>query len=321
MAREWTLNYGLPGYDFLEILENGLATQAILNESPTEVTVGDDTYQVILTGNFVYGDGTPGPESGVITGIEVYAGAALVGEATGYNIDVDDFGDAFDDLGGGDFSAFMDLFFLSAGPRVIINGSDDTEHLSFITGGAEYTLRGNGGNDSLIGGLHDDEIFGGAGKDVVYANDGDDYVVGGNGSDTLLGGLGQDELRGGKGHDKLHGQVDDDVLFGGKGNDQFIFFDVVLGPGGAGVDTIMDLKPGQDVIKLDSDIFVGIGSKLNASEFHAGSNAQDADDHIIYKKKSGALFYDSDGDGAANKVKFAILDNKPDLSHTDFIMI
>ena len=60
---------------------------------------------------------------------------------------------------------------------------------------------------------------------------------------------------------------------------------------------------------------------LGAGEFHVGNDAQDANDHIIYNANTGAVFFDPDGVGGVGKTKFAILDNKPDLSADDFIMI
>ncbi|WP_099508020.1 calcium-binding protein [Microvirga ossetica] len=60
---------------------------------------------------------------------------------------------------------------------------------------------------------------------------------------------------------------------------------------------------------------------MKAGFFHAGKAAHDANDRIVYDKKTGALFYDADGTGKMAQVKFATLTNKPVLKATDFFVI
>lgn len=67
------------------------------------------------------------------------------------------------------------------------------------------TLRGDPGNDVLIGGGVSDKILGGPGGDVVSGRRGDDWLFGGPGDDRLIGGPGNDQLRGGPGTDFLSG--------------------------------------------------------------------------------------------------------------------
>ncbi len=74
------------------------------------------------------------------------------------------------------------------------------------------------------------------------------------------------------------------------------------------VDTIKKFESGKDKIYLNLDIFTELSSgPLSPSQFHKGTAAADADDRIIYDKKSGSLYYDADGSGAAGQVKFADL--------------
>ena len=47
-----------------------------------------------------------------------------------------------------------------------------------------------------------------------------------------------------------------------------------------------------------------------------GTAAQDANDRIIYDSDSGAVLYDSDGNGAASPFQIALLD--PGLAMTNF---
>ena len=305
MARHWTIHHGNPDFDFLQTMEDALHTANIINENGSKVVIGGGGLKVVFTGHdFVDVDGTPGPESGTVTGVKVFDHGTLVAEASGYDLDVSALDTPFNDLiKHNDFSSFHGLFFGSGGPRIVVDGSEDRDVLS-APADIPFTFRGNGGNDKFLGSGSGDKIFGGADNDLLKGRQGEDLIKGGSGNDKLFGG------------------EQDDHLFGGSGHDAFIF-DVALGNGilQAGVDHIADFNPGEDVIKLDKSVFTGIGNVLGAGEFHVGSKAQDANDHIIYKASTGALFFDPDGVGGVGKTKFAILDNKPDLSHDDFIMI
>lgn len=89
-----------------------------------------------------------------------------------------------------------------------------------LTGDLDGNIKGNGGDNNLVGNAGDNVLKGGGGKDVLVGNDGDDTLVGGKGKDVLLGDEGADVLKGGKGNDLLYGGANDDVLKGGKGNDR-----------------------------------------------------------------------------------------------------
>ena len=89
------------------------------------------------------------------------------------------------------------------------------------------------------------------------------------------------------------------------------------------VDAIQDFKHNVDKIQLDSEIFRGLKEgKLSKSEFYLGSKAHDKNDHILYDKNSGKLYFDTDGSGNKAAVQFAVLTNKPDnLGYHDFHII
>ena len=72
---------------------------------------------------------------------------------------------------------------------------------------------------------------------------------------------------------------------------------------------------------LDQAVFAKIGAALDAGEFRLGSSAKDPDDHILYARKHGDLFYDANGSKPGGKVLFARLDNGLDLDSGDFIVI
>ncbi len=106
---------------------------------------------------------------------------------------------------------------------------DDANNTAFGLAGNDIII-GNGGNDTLSGNMGNDTIIGNAGNDLLFGGKGDDSLNGGEGNDTLIGGLGSD------------------VLIGDSGRDVF-----VLGKG-AGTDTIVDFKKGEDLIGLTKDL-------------------------------------------------------------------
>ena len=108
------------------------------------------------------------------------------------------------------------------------------------------------------------------------------------GVDTLYGGAGADRLFGdatgnGAGN-TLEGQAGHDLLIGGAGADAMT--------GGVGADM-----------------------------FTTGTKAKDAEDRIVYDKKTGSLYYDDDGSGRHAQVKIATLTNKTKLAYHDFFVI
>ena len=145
-------------------------------------------------------------------------------------------------------------------------------------------------------------------------------TFGGPGSDFLSGGSRHDVIHGGKGANHLDGKEGMDTLYGGLGKDTFEFRDALFR-----VDAIKDFTPGHDHIALDPSIFQGMPEgSLQAAQFHIGPHATTADQRIIYQWSTGALFYDSDGVGGTNQVKFAQLSphlslHAGDLFVSDFI--
>ena len=160
-------------------------------------------------------------------------------------------------------------------------------------------------------------VNGTSANDEIYGSDFSDKLNGKNGSDLIYGGYGDDKINGGLGKDYLYGE---------DGKDTFVF-DTKLGSNN--VDHIGDFRYKDDSIKLDHDIFKWAGQhngELKASEFKVIGDSQkvDANDHIIYNQKTGALYYDVDGKGGHAMVKFAVLDNYsgdvPLLTHHDILL-
>ncbi|QFU17202.1 hypothetical protein [Microvirga thermotolerans] len=184
-------------------------------------------------------------------------------------------------------------------------------------------------------GTHLDRAFTIAVEDVrdeiVYGtvcNDGTRSVIGTDGNDTLIGGSGRDMLSGGLGNDTLFGRLGGDALVGGKGRDLFVF-DTKPNTR-TNVDRIVDFSVRDDTVALDNKVFKALGSKgslskpakLNPKAFWKGAKAHDANDHVIYNPKTGALFYDADGAGTMASVKIAVLSKGlKSISFKDFFVI
>ena len=155
----------------------------------------------------------------------------------------------------------------------------------------------------------------------------DDRMTGGIGADRFDGGEGNDTLSGASGNDWLKGGLGLDLLSGGKERDIFVF-DTTPNRS-TNVDTIIDFNARDDSFHLDNAVFKALGKSgtptqpvaMKAGYFYAGKTAHDANDRIVYDKKTGALFYDSDGTGKTAQVKIATLTNKPVLKAADFFVI
>ena len=147
---------------------------------------------------------------------------------------------------------------------------------------------------------------------------------------TFFGTAAANVLTGENGSDKFYGGLGNDTLTGGLGQDVFVF-DTKLAKTNAAnkrynLDRITDFNVADDTIHLKKSIFKGITKKgvLSKSAFYAGnkSAAHDANDRIIYNKKTGALYYDQDGDGHRYQaIQIATLSTKLGLTDKDFFVI
>ncbi|TIU94375.1 MAG: calcium-binding protein [Mesorhizobium sp.] len=146
---------------------------------------------------------------------------------------------------------------------------------------------------------------------VLDGNDSDNKLDGGRGNDTVLGHGGNDALTGGLGIDRLTG---------GAGNDSFVFSAPLSV---ANRDIITDFNHTADTFRLQNSVMQGLGATgaLEPRYFFAGTSAHDADDHIVYDKVTGALFYDSNGNVAGGVTQLATLTNRPTLLADDFFVI
>jgi Ca2+-binding RTX toxin-like protein len=171
---------------------------------------------------------------------------------------------------------------------------------------AKKTIKSAYGTDKLVS---IENAYGGDGRDVIKGSSGANALVGQDGKDTISGGSGNDTLWGGLGRDKLTGDA---------GKDTFFFWEY----GGTYNDRVTDFKKGEDKIVLAQNPFLELAlGKLKSSNFVLGTKAKDGNDHVIYDKKTGNLYYDEDGKGGVAKALIATLDSKPSLSAGDFRIV
>lgn len=118
-------------------------------------------------------------------------------------------------------------------------------------------LIGTSGNETLTGDgdgpFYADYLIGQGGDDTLSGGVGSDRLEGGSGNDTLRGGTGNDILSGGEGDDLLVGGTGNDILTGGDGADTFQWLsgDDINSEGGMATDTITDFSVADgDVIDL-----------------------------------------------------------------------
>lgn len=238
------------------------------------------------------------------------------------------------------------------GGNDILYGGDGNDIL--LGGAGNDTLYGGGGNDTLNGGLGIDVMQGGAGNDTyVFDNTGDvadESAPGSGGIDkilssvnvslsdsvhvkgaienlTLLGsaalaGTGNalaNTILGNAGRNTLDGKLGNDVLTGGAGADRFVFSTALNAA--TNRDTITDFQHGIDKIALDRTVstkFTTPGPLLAAN--FAINAPHDANDYIIYNTTTGALSYDSNGNGPGASTQFATLTHVPGITQADFLI-
>ena len=102
-------------------------------------------------------------------------------------------------------------------------------------------MKGDDGNDVMLGGLGKNWMSGGNGDDVMFSKKEDSVMFGDMGNDELFGSEGDDKMFGGKGNDVLIGSSGDDEMFGGHGDD--------ILSGGRGINTLCG-GSGKDAFEL-----------------------------------------------------------------------
>jgi Ca2+-binding RTX toxin-like protein len=233
----------------------------------------------------------------------------------------------------------------------------DTAAINLTGNASGNQIIGNDGNNVINGGGGVDQMTGRGGNDTYFVDNATDTVTesGGQGIDTvrtsvswtLTAGADVEILRttsdfgaidltgnssgnvviGNNASNILNGRDGNDELWGGSGHDSFLF-DTAL-DAAFNVDIIADFDVpddtnlNDDTILLDDAVFsssLGLGN-ISAGEFVTGATAQDANDRIIYDDVTGALFYDSDGNGGTAAIQFAELTPGLALTNLDFLVV
>lgn len=230
-----------------------------------------------------------------------------------------------------------------------IEGLIGSSFNDIFTGNGSAILKGRGGDDTYSVRMGDTvEETAQGGRDTVIASgsytlraDAEVELVklaglsrkvsasltGSDTANTLTGHSGNNRLTGQGGDDKLYGGQGNDTLYGGTGKDAFVFNTTPNRK--TNLDRIADFNVKDDSISLDNAVFTALGKKgseakpalLSTKAFWKGVAAHDSSDRIIYDKKTGALYYDKDGTGAAAPVKIATLSKNMPVTHKDFFVI
>jgi len=137
---------------------------------------------------------------------------------------------------------------------------------------------------------------------------------------VILDGTGSNErIVGGPGNNTIDAGFGNNTLTGGSGADTFVF-DHALNKH-IKADHITNFVHAEDKIALSQQVF-GHHLKVNQKSFYASpqaTHAADADDHIIYNKKTGALYYQKSPHAQA--IEVAVLDHHPHINFHDFLMV
>ena len=137
--------------------------------------------------------------------------------------------------------------------------------------------------------------------------------------EDAYGGTSGDRIIGNGADNHLYGRGGNDVLTGGAGHDAF-FFNASLSAT-TNLDRVTDFHHGIDSFELAHGYFSHIArGALSSAAFFTGTAAHDSNDHIIYDKAHGALYYDADGTGQSAAVEFATVKAGLGLSAADFII-
>jgi Ca2+-binding RTX toxin-like protein len=291
-------------------------------------------------------DGAANPGANVLKGLagnDIYivgAGDTVI-EAAGAGTDIVGTGISYT------LTANVETLVLIGNKAVAGTGNGLANVLDGSQNSAANVLKGLAGNDTYFVGAGDVvvELAGGGTSDVVRSlvsyrlganvehlvlmsttnlngtgNSLANTIEGNAGNNILNGGAGGDTLKGMAGNDVLIGGAGQDVLAGGTGNDVFVL-NAPLSK--SNIDAISDFNHIADTFRLENGVMKALGGAgaLKAGFFFAGHSAHDADDHIIYDRTTGGLFYDDDGIGGHAQVQIAYLGNKPLLAANDFQVI
>lgn len=293
----------------------------------------------------------PTPVAGTITRYTAFLGDARLIEISGLSLSAVSLAKAATTARTSDDRA---LFVAEFSGADTFNGSDLRDVVDGY--GGDDKLYGRGGNDVLKGGAGADTLNGGSGSDKMSGGKGNDlYIVDStrdvtteerkHGTDKVhssvtyslaanienlkltgsrsIDGTGNalaNVIVGNSGSNVINGSDGNDTLTGGAGRDTFSFKAPLSSSKNR--DVITDFDVAADTIELENAIFRKLpAGTLDPEHFRIGSAALDANDFLIYNRKTGALIYDSNGDRSGGSMQFATLSTKLQLTDDDFFVV
>jgi Ca2+-binding RTX toxin-like protein len=260
---------------------NALDFGTVVKMTSSKIVVSDgDGNTIVFIGDFVLGAGVE-DTTGTVTGFKIFDSGVKLEQGGNFNIDAADLAVALTGV-----NVAKDVAALITDQAVVVEGSPVGDQIRLPSGLPAVVVKGEGGDD------------------------------------ILLGDTGSQTLKGGRGNDYLDGGDDHDILKGGKGHDTFAF-KADLGGTAAVVtdahDKIVDFSHKDDTIALDTGL-IDPGF-LGAKYFHIGTTATTADHRVIYDKATGHLYYDLDGTGTDyDQVYFASVAPGTKIHADDFLI-
>ena len=128
------------------------------------------------------------------------------------------------------------------------------------------------------------------------------------------------QILGNAGDNRLEGREGSDTLRGFGGDDTFVFNTKL---GSSNVDTVVDFNVADDRFLLSDAIFTKLNSGVMLSGYFRANTtglAQDSNDHVIYERDTGELYYDSNGNVSGGSVLFAKIAVGLALTNADFVV-
>lgn len=169
---------------------------------------------------------------------------------------------------------------------------------SILTGDGDDSLQGDSGADTITSAGGDDTIWGGLGEDLIDAGPGNNEVDAGFGDDTVVAGTGNDTVRGGDGNDSIGSTGGDDRFYLEEGDDTGLSL---------GGQTLINGGQGDDLLAALDTEFSGTTALAGAADTLVGGGGNDTlsgDDGDIMTGDTGAdsfqVFVEADPNGGGN---------------------
>ncbi|MFI0846809.1 M10 family metallopeptidase [Mesorhizobium sp. IMUNJ 23232] len=333
-AYEWESNVGLTfttvienvaGSKFADELTGNAAANVISDGGKGAADTmmglgGNDIYRVYNSGDVIVEASTQGAADRVMAAVDYVLGAKACIELLTTNGST---GTSSIDLTG---NTLEQTIIGNAGANVLNDGGK----------GAADTMQGLGGNDTYRIYNAGDVIIEGAGQgNADRVASAVDYrlnagvgieIMTTNGSTgtsniDLAGNAFAQQITGNAGNNRLEGREGNDTLSGLGGADTFVFNTKL---GASNVDTVVDFNVTDDRFLLSDAIFAALSTGVLLSGYFRNNTtglAQDSNDHIIYERDTGELYYDANGSGSGGGILFAKIGMGLALTNADFEVV